>query len=110
MEERTNLIKQTLSASDRNLEQDQLIRSIFYSKVSPIFKNVMSKVRHVQDKGTWIPPFFRATPWTNIGVLQNSKTTVSLLRRIGLLRREPQPTMVVTFLKLKKDSSKTLNT
>jgi len=38
-----------------DLEQDQLIRSIFYTKASRIFKNAMSKVRHGRDKGTWIP-------------------------------------------------------
>ncbi|KAK7356104.1 hypothetical protein VNO80_15370 [Phaseolus coccineus] len=44
-----------------DLEQDQLIRSIFDTKASRIFKNAMSKVRHGQDKGTWIPPPVRAT-------------------------------------------------
>jgi len=44
-----------------DLEQDQLIRSIFDTKASRIFKNAMSKVRHGQDKGTWIPPLVRAT-------------------------------------------------
>ncbi|XP_068502302.1 uncharacterized protein [Phaseolus vulgaris] len=43
------------------MEQDQLIRSIFDTKASCIFKNAMSKVRHGQDKGTWIPQLVRAT-------------------------------------------------
>jgi len=36
-----------------DLEQDQLSRSIFDTKGSRIFKNIMNKVKHGQDKGTF---------------------------------------------------------
>jgi len=80
------------------LEQDQLIRSIFDTKASCIFKNAKSKVRHGQDKGIWIPPIVRATLVQHWSFIEFQTPRVLLPRRIGLLRREPQPTVVVSFL------------